>query len=71
MKTKYVVGFRFCGEQVLLLRKQRPAWQNGKLNGVGGKIERGETPMLAMACEWIEEVCLSETTAWEHRIILW
>jgi 8-oxo-dGTP pyrophosphatase MutT (NUDIX family) len=30
--------------EVLLIEKQKPAWQRGKLNGVGGKIEPGENP---------------------------
>jgi 8-oxo-dGTP diphosphatase len=51
----YVLGFAFDGEWVLLLQKQRPAWQAGKLNGIGGKIEPGEAPLDAMRREFFEE----------------
>jgi len=35
-----VVGFLFdnFSENVLLIKKNRPAWQKDRLNGVGGKI---------------------------------
>lgn len=59
----YVVGFLLCGEgaatRVLLIRKNRPAWQNGLLNGVGGHIEAGETPAAAMQREFAEEAGLA------------
>jgi 8-oxo-dGTP diphosphatase len=35
--------------------KTHPAWQKGKLNGVGGRIEAGETPLAAMQREFLEE----------------
>lgn len=42
--SRYVVGFLFDSEfrQVALIRKQKPQWQAGLLNGIGGKIEYGE-----------------------------
>ena len=55
---RYVVGFVFHStdpRQVLLIIKRRPKWQEGKLNGVGGKIEDGETPLEAMIRECKEE----------------
>ncbi len=56
-KKTYVVGFLFDPEetQVVLIRKNRPEWQKGKLNGVGGKVEPGEAPMNAMSREFKEE----------------
>jgi len=53
----YVVGFCFSEDlsTVVLIHKQRPAWQNGLLNGVGGKIEAGESPIAAMVREFKEE----------------
>jgi 8-oxo-dGTP diphosphatase len=55
--ARYVVGFLFSGDlyHVLLIRKNHPPWQAGKLNGVGGKIEEGETPRGAMQREFFEE----------------
>lgn len=54
---RYVLGFlthRVTG-QVLLIRKARPDWQAGKLNGIGGKIEEGEGAVEAMRREFREE----------------
>ena len=36
--TGYACGFLFSDDRrhVVLIRKRRPAWQAGKLNGVGG-----------------------------------
>jgi len=54
---KYVVGFMFTNncQNVILIRKKKPLWQEGKLNGVGGKIELNETPLTAMIREYHEE----------------
>jgi 8-oxo-dGTP diphosphatase len=53
--TKYVVGLYFDNDWVLLIRKERPAWQKGMYNGVGGHIEPGEKPVEAMRREFREE----------------
>jgi 8-oxo-dGTP diphosphatase len=54
---RYVVGFVFSLDcrNVLLIRKNRPVWQAGKLNGIGGEIERNESPAAAMVREFAEE----------------
>ena len=54
---EYVVGFLFGdqGINVALIHKTKPAWQFGKLNGIGGKIEPGETAAQAMTREFREE----------------
>lgn len=59
---QYIVGFLFPPslDKVVLVRKCKPAWQNGRLNGVGGAIERGETPHQAMSREFGEEVKLGQ-----------
>ena len=61
---RYVCGFCFspsaAPREVLLIRKNRPDWQSGKLNGVGGKIEEGETPLHAMEREFFEEAGLKD-----------
>ncbi len=56
-RKEWVAGFLFTEDfrSVALIRKARPEWQAGKLNGVGGKIEPGETPEQAMVREWTEE----------------
>lgn len=57
----YVCGFLFSPtwDRVLLIRKEKPAWQKGRLNGVGGKIEDGETPLAAIVREFHEETGLN------------
>ncbi len=60
----YVLGFLFnktkqneddFGTKVALIKKNKPEWQKGKFNGIGGKIELGETPIQAMIREFEEE----------------
>ena len=38
-----------------LIRKNRPAWQAGKLNAIGGHVEAGEIPLDAQVREYFEE----------------
>lgn len=54
---QYVAGFLFSRDlkNVMLIRKTKPAWQAGKLNAIGGKIEPGETEYGAMVREFEEE----------------
>lgn len=56
----YVVGFVFdVGmNHVLLIHKNRPEWQKGFVNGLGGKIEEGESSLAAVAREIQEESSL-------------
>jgi 8-oxo-dGTP diphosphatase len=59
---KYVVGFLFNNNgQVLLINKNRPDWQKGRLNGIGGHIEKGELPIGAMNREFFEEAGICAT----------
>ena len=53
----FCVGFVFSDDyqKIALIRKNRPEWQVGKLNGIGGLIEEGETPIQAMCREFKEE----------------
>lgn len=69
--ASYVVGFMFdpARRSVLLFRKNRPLWQAGKLNGIGGRIEEGETPEEAMCRECVEEVGLHCDT-WQRFCVL-
>lgn len=65
--TRYVAGFLFDldAAEVVLIKKRRPRWQAGRLNGVGGHIEPGETSAEAMRREFREEAGLDIDT-WEH-----
>jgi mutator protein MutT len=46
--------------QILLARKKR-GFGEGKYNGVGGKLEKGETPEEAMIRECQEEISITPT----------
>ena len=58
-KVKYVVGFLRETNKILLIRKKKPEWQAGKLNGIGGHIEAKEKPIAAMRREFEEETGLA------------
>jgi 8-oxo-dGTP diphosphatase len=64
----YAVGFVMerSTTRVLLLRKLRPVFQRGLLNGVGGKVERDEHPDDAMAREWEEEIVAAQPESGWH-----
>ena len=75
--TDYVLGFAFTkdyspSERVLLIRKTKPKWQAGKLNGVGGKIELEDvSPHWAMVREFKEETGLRTLTEdWRRFAIM-
>ena len=66
---EYVCGFAFSHDLklVYLIRKKRPEWQAGKLNGIGGHIEPGESPLDAMKREFEEEAAVRvQTGNWVH-----
>jgi len=67
----YACGFLFSPDRsrVLLIRKRRPAWQAGKLNGIGGKLEPGESPLDAMRREFREEADL-DIRGWQEILTL-
>jgi len=54
---KYVLGFLFSEDKkaVVLIKKNRPDWQKGLWNGVGGHIEKNELPISAFIREFKEE----------------
>lgn len=83
MTMNYVVGFVTDDDHraVLLVRKARPEWQAGLLNGIGGKVQhlpvrpqdtelRWESPLEAMRREFSEETGLSIDLDWTLRFEL-
>lgn len=66
---RYCCGFMFDDEKrrVCLVRKNRPDWQRGLLNGVGGHIEEGESALGAMVREFEEETGVdTHSFLWHH-----
>lgn len=59
-RIDYVLVFAFdwTREKVLLIKKSKPEFQAGLLNGVGGKIQQGEIPEQAAIREFKEETGL-------------
>lgn len=71
--TNYVVGFAFSqgSKKVALIRKERPEWQRGKLNGIGGHVEEGESPPRAMVREFEEETGVATNFAnWQLFVVM-
>lgn len=71
---QYVLGFAFDPpyKNVVLIRKNRPAFQAGKLNGVGGKLEVDEAPVDAMVREFYEETGLrTKQSSWHMFAKFW
>lgn len=67
---RYVAGFLMDDhDRVVVVRKLRPRWQAGLLNGVGGKVEDGETPHEAMRREFREEAGL-DLEGWERFAVV-
>lgn len=56
---EYVVGIIVCVEAVLLILKNRPEWQAGRFNGIGGKVNEDETSYAAIVRECKEECALT------------
>lgn len=70
MEKKYVLGFAFDWkrEHIVLIHKERPEWQKGKLNGVGGKVEKEDSCIHeAMVREFFEETGVpTRKDDWTH-----
>jgi 8-oxo-dGTP diphosphatase len=66
----YVLGFYFFEgrNKLILIRKNRPEWQAGLLNGVGGKVElKDVTTREAMMREFEEETgIITQNKEWKY-----
>jgi 8-oxo-dGTP pyrophosphatase MutT (NUDIX family) len=59
--TEYTAGFMFSEDhkRVALIVKNRPEWQAGLANGIGGHLKPNESPFNGMVREFEEETgCL-------------
>ncbi|MCL5677134.1 MAG: 8-oxo-dGTP diphosphatase [Firmicutes bacterium] len=67
---KYTICFVRRGDQVLLLNRSRAPWM-GMWNGVGGKIEAGESPLQGILREVREETGIELKAARFAGIVTW
>jgi 8-oxo-dGTP diphosphatase len=70
---QYVAGLMFSTDRskVAMVIKAKPAWQSGLFNAIGGKIEEGEDPEVAMAREFQEETgVITHSSEWEYLTCL-
>lgn len=66
---RYVLCFLYDRQMkhVALIRKNKPAWQAGKLNGIGGKVELWESVEDAAPREFLEETGVNiPQKEWRH-----
>mgnify|MGYP001610855211 CR=1 FL=1 len=66
----YCLGYVLNDEatEVVVVKKLKPAFQKGKLNGIGGKVEDGETSIFAMEREFQEETGYKGLINWIHGL---
>lgn len=67
---KYTICFILQRDKILLLNREKPAWM-GRWNGVGGKIEPGETPHHSVLREVWEETGIPLNEALFKGIVTW
>lgn len=66
----YTICFIQRGDELLLLNREKPAWM-GCWNGIGGKIEQGETPRQSMLREIEEETGITGFVLRFKGVITW
>ncbi len=55
--------------QVVLMRRTRPVWQAGRVNGLGGRLMPGETAATAARRE-VREECGVDVAEW-REVLVW
>jgi 8-oxo-dGTP diphosphatase len=66
----YVLALLFTADarEVVLVRKTRPAWQAGRVNALGGKLQSGEALLDAARREVREEAGV-DVERWEEFLV--
>jgi 8-oxo-dGTP diphosphatase len=67
---EYVLALLFTADarEVVLVRKTRPAWQAGRVNALGGKLQSGEALLEAARREVREEAGV-DIERWEEFLV--
>lgn len=67
---KYTICFIKRGNEVLLLNREYPSWM-GSWNGIGGKLDGGETPLQCVTREILEETGLRLDNVVYKGVVTW
>lgn len=70
INLKHVLVFLKYKDEILLLNRNKPSWM-GCWNGVGGKIEQGETPVEAAIRETYEETGIKINLKNDYYRVAW
>ncbi len=67
---KYTICFIRQGDNILLINREKPSWM-GSWNGVGGKLEKGETPEECILREVLEETSIRLQNVEYKGVVTW
>ncbi|HEY2896640.1 MAG TPA: NUDIX domain-containing protein [Gemmatimonadaceae bacterium] len=70
-KPAFVLALLYSADQrqVVLMRRTRPAWQAGRVNGLGGRLVPGESAAAAARRE-VREECGVDVAEW-REVLVW
>lgn len=70
-KREFVLALLYTADQrrVVLMRRTRPAWQAGRVNGLGGALMAGELPHDGARRE-VREECGVDVAEWTE-VLVW